>query len=155
PRASLLPLLHFSTAPADELPDLDHIAMWAHAQVTGAAPADDHAIRGALGGPAGQRLSRLICPRKLEPRTRYLACLVPTYRVGVRVGISPDLPGDNSDVAPAWRASPPAGFDLRVYWSWRFGTGDEGDFASLASRLHPPTAPLTVGLRPVDVSDAQ
>lgn len=151
-RPNALPLLQFA-APADpvsELPSLDEIAFWAHAQLAGDAPANDDALRVALGDPTRAPMSRLICPRKLEPDTRYLACLVPTYHAGVQAGISPDLPAEDTDVAPAWTSATTAPFELPVYTSWRFTTGDAGDFPSLVGRLHPPSAPLDIGQLPMD-----
>jgi hypothetical protein len=145
PRGNSLPLLQFSppATPVSELPDLDEITSWAHAQVNGAD---------ASGLTAAGSLSRMICPRQLEPNTSYLACLVPTYNAGVRAGISPDLPGDDGDVAPAWSASTTAPFSLPVYAHWTFNTGDAGDFASLARRLGAPSTPLDVGLAPMEES---
>jgi hypothetical protein len=153
PRPQALPLLQFSepAVPVNELPSLDDIAIWAHVQIIGDTLATDAAVRGALAEPSS-RLSRLICPRKLEPDTRYLACLVPTYHAGVQAGLSPEDPVDDHDVAPAWNAQTRAPFTLPVYWSWRFGTSAEGDFASLVQKLHPPTKTLRLGLRPMDVS---
>src|SRR5215469_13510905 len=60
PRANLLPLLQFlaPATPVSELPDLAEIANWAHAQVNGAA---------ASGLTAEGSLSRIICPRQLQP----------------------------------------------------------------------------------------
>jgi hypothetical protein len=156
-RARALPLLEFSApaVPLDELPDLEQIAMWAHAQIVGPAVSTDDQVRAALAGPASSRVSRIICPRRLEPDTRYLACLVPTYHAGVQAGVSPDLAADDTDVAPAWDASTQTPFALPVYWSWRFGTSAAGDFASLARKLRPPAQPLDVGLRPIDVSSPE
>ena len=146
PRSSLLPLLEFSApaTPVSELPNLDEITSWAHAQVNGGA---------ASGLTADGSLSRIICPRQLEPNTAYLACLVPTYNAGVQAGTSPDLPGNDSDVTPAWSASTTAPFALPVYAYWTFSTGEAGDFASLARRLHAPSAPLDVGLLPMEESN--
>ena len=144
-RGSSLPLLEFSApaTPVSELPDLDEITSWAHAQVNSAA---------ASGLTAAGSLSRIICPRQLEPNTSYIACLVPTYNAGVQAGISPDLPGDDSDVTLAWSASTTAPFSLPVYAHWTFDTGEDGDFASLARRLRAPSAPLDVGLAPMEES---
>lgn len=144
-RGNSLPLLQFSApaAPISELPDLNEITSWAHAQVNGAS---------ASGLTADGSLSRIICPRQLEPHTSYLACLVPTYNAGVQAGISPDLPGNDSDLTPAWSASTTAPFSLPVYAHWTFSTGDAGDFASLARRLRSPSAPLDVGLAPMEES---
>jgi hypothetical protein len=145
PRADLLPLLQFSApaTPVSELPDLAEIASWAHAQVNGAA---------ASGLSADGSLSRIICPRQLQPNTAYLACLVPTYNAGAQAGISPDLPGDDGDVSPAWSASTTAPFALPVYAHWSFSTREAGDFASLAARLRSRSAPLDVGLVPMEES---
>jgi hypothetical protein len=145
PRGNLLPLLEFSApaTPVSELPDLNEITNWAHAQVNGSA---------ASGLTAAGSLSRIICPRQLEPNTAYLACLVPTYNAGVQAGISPDLPGDDSDVTPAWSATITTPFSLPVYAYWTFSTGEAGDFASLARRLGAPSTPLDVGLAPMEES---
>lgn len=156
PRAKALPLLQF-TAPAvplEELPNLEQIALWAHAQVVGASPTDGDAVKAALAGPPAARLSRIICPRRLAPMTRYLACLVPTFRAGLQAGLTPDLPGDDGDLAPAWDANVQAPFSLPIYASWRFGTGADGDFASLVMRMRPPKGPLGLGIRNMDVSAA-
>jgi hypothetical protein len=154
PRARALPLIQINdpAVPLDELPNLGQIAMWAHAQIVGDAATSADAVRGALDGPAAARVSRIICPRKLEPATSYIACLVPTTRVGVRAGISPELPVDDGDVAPAWDATVTAPLSLPVYAWWRFSTSDDGDFASLAQKLHPPQEPLHLGHGDMDVS---
>lgn len=145
PRGNSLPLLQFSApaAPVSELPNLDEITSWAHAQVNGGTAS-------ALTAAGG--LSRIICPRQLEPNAAYLACLVPTYNAGVQAGIYPDLPGDDSDVTLAWSASTTVPFALPLYAYWTFNTGEAGDFASLARRLRAPSAPLAVGLAPMEES---
>ena len=154
PRGTALPLLQFSSpaVPVNELPNLDEITTWAHAQISGAAPTTDADVISALNDPDSGRISRLICPRKLDPNASYIACLVPTYNVGVQTGISPDLPANDSDLSPAWTATTAAPFALPVYASWTFSTGDAGDFASLVRQIRPPTAPLDVGLAPMDES---
>ncbi|HVH13577.1 MAG TPA: hypothetical protein VM759_11015, partial [Longimicrobium sp.] len=68
-----LPVL---TCPLAELPDLADAWAWAHAQVAleaGESPGDvleDHPERA---------LSRIVAPRRMLPRRRYVACLVPTF----------------------------------------------------------------------------
>jgi hypothetical protein len=154
PRSRLLPLLQFKepAVPLDELPNLDQIASWAHVQIIGAPAADDDTVRSALAGSSSAYVSRIICPRKLEPLTSYIACLVPTYNVGVTIGVSPDLPIDEEDVSPAWGGNVGAPSELPVYASWRFSTSATGDFASLAQAIRPPKEPLQLGLRDMDVS---
>jgi hypothetical protein len=133
--------------PRAQLPDLTHADAWAHAQVTGDS---GDALKAALDGDASARLGRLVSPRKLEPDTNYIACIVPTYRAGVKAGLG--LAVDENDLAPAWDANTAAPLSLPVYYSFRFRTGDGGDFASLARRITPPATQLDAGKRPVDVS---
>lgn len=135
--------------PRTELPDLDRIDFWAHAQVTGDS-LSGAALNAALDGDSAARLSRLIAPRKLEPARRYIACIVPTYRAGVNAGLG--LPVDEHDLAPAWDATTTAPLLLPAYYRFRFQTGPGGDFASLARRITPPTSPLDVGARAMDAS---
>jgi hypothetical protein len=151
-RGQGLPLLQFEApaVPLDELPNLDQIAAWAHAQIAGGATSDD-AIRTALDGPPAGSVSRIICPRRLQPATSYIACVVPTYRAGVNVGTSPGIPVDDNDIAPAWDATVTAPFALPVYTSWRFATSSDGDFASLVARLRA-AGPLQLGAREMDIS---
>jgi hypothetical protein len=130
---------------AAELPDLSQADAWAHAQITGT---DLSPV--ALNGDSSGTLARLICPRKLQPSKSYLACVVPTYRAGVHAGLGMEV--NDNDVAPAWDSSITAPFSLPVYFSFRFQTGPGGDFASLARKIGPPTKPISVGIRTIDVS---
>jgi len=124
-----------------ELPDLSEAWAWAHVQVTVENPADAPAALNASYGDAA--VSRLLCPRRLQPDTAYLACLTPATRVGVQSGLG--LPLDPGPaIAPAWTAGAGQTVVLPVYYSWRFSTGDDGDFKSLVQRLH--------GVRPTDVA---
>ncbi len=140
--------LDSSLDPRAELPDLEQIDAWAHAQVTGDS-LSGAALNAALDGNSVARLSRLIAPRKLEPGKRYIACIVPTYRAGVNAGLG--LPVDDNDLAPAWDTNTQAPFTLPVYYQFRFQTGPDGDFASLARRIRPPKVPIKAGTRPIDV----
>lgn len=134
------PLAVITVTDATALPDLSQAWAWAHAQILGlpAAPATDFdaAAVGVLLAQDPERvLARVLCPRHLLPLTDYRAYLVPTFERGRLSGIG--QPPDGIDrLAPAWQAGQ-ASVDLPVYYSWRFTTGEAGDFASLAARLHP------------------
>jgi hypothetical protein len=132
--------------PAKELPDLGQIDAWVHAQIAGAdlSPA-------ALAGDTGASVARLIAPRKLVASQRYIACVVPTYRAGVKAGLG--MPVTDDDLAPAWDATITAPFTLPVYFQFSFQTGPDGDFASLARKIGPPQVPIAVGTRTMDVSE--
>jgi hypothetical protein len=135
--------------PKSELPDLATIDAWAHAQVTGSGLAGA-ALNAALDGDPSLALSRLIAPRELEAGKSYIACVVPTYRAGVNAALG--RPVDDRDLAPAWDSSVAAPFVLPVYYQFRFHTGLDGDFASLARRIKPPKTPVEAGTRTMDVS---
>jgi hypothetical protein len=129
-------------APRGELPDLTDSWAWAHAQVTRLAgdPADTVAV--ALRDRPDHTVARLLCPRRLRPRTPYLACVVPAFAAG----------GD--ELAPAWDASGPADERIRlpVYYHWKFITGAGGDFEELVRRLQPRELPDGVGAVPLDLT---
>jgi hypothetical protein len=107
--------------PGDQLPPWDERGLWCHAQ----AGAD-----GALEGG----FARVIAPRRLAPRTRYVACLVPCFEAGRLAGLGqvPELPRAET---PAWTIGTEA--LLPIYDHWYFTTGDAGDFEALARRLVP------------------
>jgi hypothetical protein len=83
---------------------------------------------------AGRNVSRLLSRRDLLPDTDYVAVLVPAFD---------DAAGDR------WTPGQAAAAVLPAYHSWRFRTGAEGDFASLAARLEPGFADPGLGRAPV------
>jgi hypothetical protein len=147
---AILPRLTIASGAAAELPDLTDSWAWAHVQVLD-----------AVGGPVtlgdelarhpDRNVSRLVCPRRLRPDTRWFACLVPAYDAGVQrgKGVAPTA----VTLAPAWAAGADS-VDLPVYFHWEFQTGPEGDFESLARRLKPHEASANVGRVRMHVGDA-
>ena len=117
-----------------ELPDLTEAWAWAHAQV--GAVADTADLDAALKAQPERTLSRLMCPRRLKPRTAYLACVVPTFKGGVKAGLGETVVGAEA-LAAAWTlgADQPEDIRLPVYYSWEFATGVEGDFEALVWQL--------------------
>jgi len=158
-----LPVLEIkgSAKPGHELPDLSESWAWAHAQVAGTRR-DDVSLRSSLGGNPALTVSRLLCPRRLDPLTDYLACVVPTFELGRRAGLGQQiLPADEQPplgLAPAWAIKPespesPAEAILPVYFHWEFRTGTGGDFESLVGLLKARAVPSTVGKRPIDLTN--
>ena len=137
--------------PADELPELAESHLWAHAQVTGASKGN---LKTALESQPAANVSRLLCPRRLDAETEYIACVVPAFEVGRRAGLNESLDGSNT-LAPSWTSgdAAPAEIKLPVYYSWEFRTGRGGDFEELVRRLEPRELPSEVGKRPMDISD--
>jgi hypothetical protein len=149
-----LPVLEID---ARELPDLSESWAWAHAQVTGSRR-ESSSIERSLAGDPALTVSRLLCPRRLDPLTEYLACLVPAFELGRKAGLGePITTADEQPplgLAPAWVVGPqpPPQVKLPVYFHWEFRTGAGGDFEALVGLLAPRKMPEEVGKRPVDIS---
>ena len=135
-----------------ELPSTADAWAWAHAQVAGKKAGPPSVADRLSESHATTNLSRLVCPRKLDPETHYVAAIVPLYDAGVKAGLG--LPGGT--LQPAWSRGPGSNPDaevlLPVYDAWRFSTGKAGDFESLAKKLVPVAAPWNVGRRIIDAS---
>src|SRR6266511_2172426 len=148
-----LPILKIDTRAHAELPDLSEAWAWAHAQV--AAVTSDSDLETALKSEPERTLSRLMCPRRLKPKTAYFACVVPTYKGGAQAGLGEKV-DDAKALDPAWNlADQPDAIRLPVYYSLEFATGVEGDFEALVWQLE--RRQLTVdqvGTRKLDISVA-
>jgi hypothetical protein len=134
------------------LPDLATSWAWAHVQVSNQAGLTPDRIRDLVTKQSALITSRLLCPRRLAPLTRYTAYLVPAFERGRLSGLRQPAPDTIDGLAPAWSAGG-AGATLPVYYSWRFHTTEEGDFEDLVRRLEPRLLPPEVGIRPMAVSD--
>jgi hypothetical protein len=146
-----------STAPPNPLPsiqvqhmpalhDLSLAWNWAHAQISG-----DLTLVDAMASSPGSVISRLVCPRRLDPETHYTAFLVPAFETGRLAGLGTDT----STIATtdlAWTADTKAPLPLPVYFQFEFNTSDAGDFESLVRRLTPRLLGAGVGQRLMDVS---
>ena len=147
-----LPVLAIKTParPGEELPDLREAHAWAHAQVIVDGTTD---VATALHSRPERTVSRLLCPRRLEPNTAYLACVVPAFAVGRDTGLGLSQPTTTPKLAPAWTPTDTA-VTLPVYYSWEFSTGQAGDFESLAQQLRARPLPDGVGQQRLDISHA-
>jgi hypothetical protein len=151
PRGAPLPVLHIDSGAGAELPDLADSWAWAHAQLLdadGAASSDQ--VASALHDHPDHNVSRLVCPRHLRANASWIAALVPAFDAGVSRGLGATPQGDS--LGPAW--SNVDTVSLPVYFHWTFTTGPEGDFESLARRLHPFQVDSSVGRIPMHVGDA-
>ncbi|HME23292.1 MAG TPA: hypothetical protein VKI44_18515 [Acetobacteraceae bacterium] len=128
------------------LPDLSESWNWAHTQISGDTPLAD-----AIAGDPGAVISRLICPRRLEPELNYTAFLVPVFDVGVQAGMGQTVPA-GAQAQLAWTSRSATPLSLPFYCKFQFHTSDAGDFESLVRALTPTVMPASVGERPMDVS---
>ncbi len=139
-----------ATIRRDQLQSLDDAWAWAHAQVMGPKGTPDSLAQRSSGANAPFNLSRLLCPRRLAANTAYIACVVPTFLAGAQAGLGL-TPVDV--LTPAWsNEDPDAEIALPVYYSWSFGTGEAGNFESLARKILSQPAPAGVGRRRVDAT---
>jgi hypothetical protein len=164
-----LPSIEISAqAAATELPDLSESWLWAHAQavseIGGADPevAASGVISDASKGGLTQELkalparniSRLVCPRRLEARHDYLACVVPATEGGRLRGLGQRFAA--ADLGAAWGNG--RAVELPVYFHWEFSTGPVGDIEMLARRLKTPKKyagdlPLIASLKRIGEQD--
>jgi hypothetical protein len=151
-----LPVIELSPAAvASELPDLRESWAWAHTQVSTDDAAGSVTPSGLAGAPT-LNVSRLVCPRRLQPGHQYVACVVPAFDAGVHRGLTgaqPTAPGTTAPpLGPAWDVlAPTTDLVLPVYHHWEFTTGPAGDFEELARKLQPFACPPTVGTTPMHV----
>lgn len=142
PRGAPLPQLAIESGAAVELPNLAESWAWAHVQLVESASAPAADLGARLAAQPDRNVARLMCPRRLEPQQRWIAALVPAYDAGRIRGLG-GTPAAGP-LGPAWSPSQDS-VTLPVYFHWEFQTGVEGDFESLAQRLKPHQAALTVG----------
>ena len=127
------------TCPVSELPDLTESWLWAHGAYTGSL--DDLTVDDQLALRPNQSVSRLLCPRKLEPGqggpdSGYYACVVPVFEVGRKAGLNESpSPADATSLRLAWDVTTPGVVQLPVYYQWEFNTGPGGDFEEAVDRL--------------------
>jgi hypothetical protein len=128
-----LPLV---TVPGTALPDLADSWAWAHIEARMDDPAGGEAeIVADIRSGSRAMISRLICPRRLDPDRGWFACVVPTTNAGVAAGTGEDLHGD--PFGAPWSPGQASPVKLPVYHSWTFRTGPAGSFEELARKVDP------------------
>ena len=129
------------------LQSLDDAWNWAHVQVSG-----DAGLAATLGAQSSAVISRLLCPRRLDPETTYTAFVVPAFEIGRQAGLGLDVSALTS-TGPAWTQATTTPLRLPVYYQFQFHTSDQGDFESLVRSLTPVKLGAGVGQRPMGVDD--
>ena len=134
------------------LPDLDEIWAWAHVQITtNKNRINDNDLKSIITDHPEQILSRIICPRKLDPETLYNAFLVPTFKAGINAGLgfqNDDPTGSDK----AWNVVDTGNSEIEIpyYYKWEFRTGMRGDFEHLVRLLEARNIDKRVGTRQMD-----
>ncbi len=156
---SPLPVLQIAAPalPVEELPDLVDSWAWVHAQVASSNLETPDELKTSIRTRPERSLSRLMCPRILQPNTDYIACVVPSFDLGRKAGLGEAITEAELTSADAlktaWSLAPTTlKVELPVYHHWRFRTGEGGDFESLVRLLRAVAAPEGLGTRPMDIS---
>jgi hypothetical protein len=162
-----LPFVSVASARHAELfPPADDGWAWAHVHVNRTLGANEQEIVATDRAAVASRLqtvlaedpdlaySRIVCPRRLQPKTSYTAFLVPTFETGRLAGLK------LAQAAPFATASSWGAYTGRVesdnfpyYHRWYFRTGEIGDFESLVRLLEPKAVDPRVGTRDMDVQE--
>jgi hypothetical protein len=121
-----------------QLPPAAELWGWAHVQSSVAV----EEVAAAVEDDPAALLSRIVCPRRLEPGRTYRAAVVTAFAAGADEGSE-----------PAWTDGSGKGVELLVHDTWTFTTADAaGDFESLCELLAPATEAGRLGVRTVDVT---
>jgi hypothetical protein len=145
PKVAPNPLPVIDVTSTSALQSLDDSWNWAHAQI--GAETD---LTTTIASTPGAALSRLLCPRRLDPETSYTAFLVPAFDVGRQAGLGTDV-STVTTATPSWTPASAAPLRLPVYYQFAFRTSDAGDFESLVRKLTPTVLPAAVGIAPMAV----
>ncbi len=141
------PLPAIDVTSAAVLQPLDDAWNWAHVQVSG-----DAGLEATVSTAPASVISRLLCPRRLDPETAYTAFVVPTFEIGRLAGLGMDTSAVTT-AEVAWTQQTGTPLRLPVYYQFRFHTSDQGDFESLVRRLTPRQLGASIGQRPMAVDD--
>lgn len=135
------------------LPPADEAWAWAHAQIGQVLNSVD-GVGIAIANEPNLSLSRLMCPRKLEPGVGYTAFVVPAFETGRLVGLKDQTYRNTPAQKPSWKGgSVDQERRFPIYHQWRFQTSTSGDFETLVEKLMPGPAGEQFGTRKMDISD--
>lgn len=139
------------------LPAVDQTWAWAHVHTNDgySSLTDFEAFLESLhdlNNPnADKIISRLMCPRKLDPNSAYRAFVVPAFETGRLAGLGMDTTHTDAQ-QPSWTTGA-NGIEFPIYYDWYFRTGEDEDFESLVKALQPRVMDDRVGRRDMDGSE--
>ena len=133
---------------------------WGHVHVfkpresigTTATATDKNNFIADLSADRDIAVSRLMSPRRLEKKTQYTAFLIPAFESGRKagLGIADDPQNMTKTLESSWKNTNNTRFP--IYYQWRFGTSELGDFETLVRALKPRVTPAELGGREMDIS---
>ncbi|MCB9081826.1 MAG: hypothetical protein H6555_08970 [Lewinellaceae bacterium] len=161
-----LPFIEVGNA-AELFPPADQLWAWAHVHVNRSLGTTPEEVVSNQGDAVAQRLqstlaenadlaySRLLCPRRLDPKKTYHAFVIPVFEPGRLAGLGLDVNATPKATTSAWETYPgrEGGSLFPYYHRWTFQTGEVGDFEYLVRLLKPQPIDARVGTRDMDVQD--
>jgi hypothetical protein len=151
PSSDHQPFTKLDIGPEVVLPHAAESWAWAHVQHFGDTAPSVTDVAAELRDHPERFVARILCPRRLKPRTIYHGFVVPVFRRGALAGLGQAIPPGTAPTALAWEETRTGTLSLPVYFQWRFGTGTTGDFEDLVRRLRARPLPPHVGTRPMRV----
>ncbi len=147
-------LPRYITVSTSALPDLNQAWRWSHTQMTDveknlSTETLKNDLEESLKNNPERAICRLLCARRLRPRTRYAAFVVPTYKLGLLAGLGQSLEGSDIGMLAWNKNNKDESIRLPYYYRWEFGTSSVGDFEYLVSLLEPRKL-TNLGIRNVD-----
>ncbi|MFQ6026490.1 MAG: hypothetical protein ACE5Q6_03125 [Dehalococcoidia bacterium] len=163
-----LPFIEISATPLDSVfPPAQDLWAWAHVHINKNIAGEQQApqagdmtdvlsqFKDLVEQDPDMAYSRIVCPRKLEPNSRYHGFLIPTFETGRLAGLNLEPADSPHATFSAWGdyvgRQEPTRFPF--YHRWFFRTGARGDFEYLVRLLEPKPADGRVGRRDMDVQD--
>ena len=152
----LVPVPSITIKNTAAFPPITETWMWAHVHSNADIPDSElsdyekflRSLNKTTNDDPDQVYCRLLCPRKLEPRTHYTAFLIPAFETGRLAGLEQPTSTVPAQMA-SWTDAGARG-EMPVYYEWFFSTGANSDFESLVRALKPLPMPATVGIRDMD-----
>ncbi|MBD2769868.1 hypothetical protein IC235_18415 [Hymenobacter sp. BT664] len=118
--------------------------------VTSSSASNPNSLINKLKSNPDIAVSRILCPRRLEPNTSYHAFLIPTFEIGRKAGLGQTVNPTDDSLKPSWTGGA-VQKSFPVYYRWFFKTGVSGDFESLVRLLKPKIVGNDVGKRAIDL----
>lgn len=131
---------------ADVFPNEKQLWAWAHVQVNNQLQASNlnTSLATQIQENSDSVISRIVCPRRLDPNTAYTVFLIPVFELGRLAGIKQlgeVLPSGVNIQTPSWRGNETIGANGKlfpIYYTWEFSTLSRfQDFESLVRKLEP------------------
>lgn len=150
---------HIVVTDTTALPKPEFAWRWAHVHITGNEGLTQDELQAILENEPERAVCRLVCPRRLEPKIKYRAFIVPTFELGRRAGLGMELDSSIDALQYAWSVPDsdsdhtPSLPEFPYYYQWEFRTGMRGDFEHQIRMLQPRKL-SELGVKEIDCSDA-